>query len=420
MTVARFPRRGLRAVPCFVLASGLLVAAAGGVEAAPLFKLADDSSVIVRGTVERVVAYPKAKLRVLTIRSERVLKGDVPANTPIELAQEMLFESTRPYFERGTRTLVFAVPLPDYTLFRQVLPAGSYLRWTERLDTAAEVAALSDPGLVEPVARSLALRDDPEATARHLAGLLAAPSPRLRADALAAIEARRELAPLLDATALEPVRAFLADERVPAAERAEVLVRLARAGAAGSGPLAEEVAARGGPLEAAAVDALVSSGRLPPEERLLAYASSGDPALRIAAVRGLARGASPRALDRVAAMASSDPSEDVRVAAIQALGASQSERAVPVLADVLRRGEKRQSNAAAEALGRLASPSAIAALAEVLEHGTLDAQGAAAFALGRTGKVEAAKILREQEEEHPDPRVRKLCTLALGEGKHER
>ena len=388
--------------------------------ATPVFELADRSAVIVCGVVQGVKSYRNDTLQVFTIEPEEVLKGESALGTPIALVQERVFGSERPYFEPGVKTLVFAVPLPMYSLYRQALPEkGGYLRWTERKDTAAEIAPLADPALVEPVVRYLAARDDPRATAELLAGLLVAPVPRLRGDALIAIEARSALVPMLDAQVLAPLESFLADGEVPVTERAQILMRLARVGAGGIVPVAEKVEAAGGPLRAAAVDALVSLGRPPAEERLLTHSRSDDDALRIAAVRGLARTESESALDRIEEVLASDPSNEVRVAALDVLGGARVERAVALLAAALRDSDKARINAAADALARIASSAAIKALAEALAHGGDDAQAAAAFALAKTEKEEAFAILREQEQAHPDPRVRKVIRIALGEAVHE-
>ena len=81
----------------------------------------------------------------------------------------MLFDTQMPYFVVGAGTLLFAVPLSNYSSYRQVLPGSSYLQWTERKDAATDVAPFGDPVLVEPVQRYyLAVADDAEATARHL------------------------------------------------------------------------------------------------------------------------------------------------------------------------------------------------------------------------------------------------------------
>jgi HEAT repeat protein len=394
----------------FVLSGSVSV-----VSAAPIFDLADRSSVIVRGVVQGVQTYRSDTLQVFAIEPKEVLKGDAAPGKVLALVQERVFGTERPYFEPGVTTLVFAVPLPMYSSYRQALPeTGEYLQWTERKDTATEIASLGDAPLVGPVRRYLAAHDDRQATAALLARFVSASVPRLRRDALATIEARPALAAMIEAQALASLDPFLADERVPVAERAQILVRLARAGVTGLAPIAEKAEATGGPLRAAAVDTLVSLGRLPPEERLLAYSRSEDSALRLVAVRGLARTGSPRALDRIAEVVASDPSDEVCVAALGALGSVQVPRAVPLLAAALRDSDRARVNAAAEALGRIASPTAITALGDALASGSYDAQAAAAFALGQTRKEQAMAILAAQEEMHPDPRVRKVIRIALG------
>jgi HEAT repeat protein len=390
--------------------------------AAVIFDLADHSAVIVRGVVQGVTGYRNDTLRVFTIKPEEVLKGDAAPGTPLALVQERVFGTERPYFEPGTRTLVFAVPLPMYSSYRQVLPEkGGYLGWTERKDTAAEIAPLADPALVEPVVRYLAARDDVRATARLLGGLLVAPVPRLRGDALAVIEARPALTPFLDAQALAPLDSFLGDAPMPVTERAQILVRLARLGAAGIAPVAEKAEAAGGPLQAAAVDALMSLGRPPDEKRLLAYSRSDDAALRLAAVRGLARAESASALDRVEEILTGDPSSEVRLGALSALGGARGERPVALLAAALRDADKERVNAAADALGKIGGPAAITALGDALAHGPYDAQVAAAFTLAQMRSEQALTILREQQRTHPDPRVRNVIALAVGDtvDKHE-
>ncbi len=389
------------------------------VEAAPLFGAAGASSLIVRGTVEAVTPYDAAKLTVYRIRVGRVLAGEVAAGETIDLAQEMLFANTQPYFTPGAETLVLAVPLPNYSAFRKVLPEGRYWRWTERLEVASDVAPLTEPALTEAVARYLEVRADAEALADFLLATILGPNARLRADALAAIEQHREVPPLLDAARLRPLTPWLVDEKQPVLERAKVLVRLARVRAAGVVTVAEEIASRSGPLQAAAVDALVSLDRVPPAERLLAWSQSPDEAMRVAAVRGLAKVGSPSAMERLAIMAESDASEKVVGIVLEALATQSSPRSVEILTRALAGTNEGRATKAAEALGRLGTPEAIAALGATLEKGGGRAQVAAAFALKRSGKREADEILHHQESAHPDPKVRKLCRLALGESMHE-
>jgi HEAT repeats len=248
----------------------------------------------------------------------------------------------------------------------------------------------------------------------HLVG----PSPRLRADALTTLEQRRELQPLLDTARLARLKPWLADDHQPLAERAQVLVRLARLRAPGVVDVAQ-ASANGGPLQPAAVDALVSLDQLPPADRLLAWAGSSDEALRVAASRGLVKIASPAAFAKLGELLDRDPSDNVRLAILQALGGVDDDRAVALLAAELGKTDKARISAAAEALARIKSDAAIAALGAALEKGTTDAQAAAAFGLKRSGMRRGTEILKEQEASHPDPAVRRLCKLALGEDMHE-
>lgn len=245
--------------------------------------------------------------------------------------------------------------------------------------------------------------------------MLASPTPRLRADALAPLEQRHDLGAALDAPTLAPVATLLADDHVPVAERGAILLGLAHAGAVGVPALAQEVVTARGPLQAAGVDALVTSGHVPPEEQLLAWSRSEDPALRLAAVRGLATLSSRAAEARIAEVVRTDPSSEVRIAAVTALGTSHDPNAVAVLKTALLGDDKGVIVAAGDALGRLRSPEAVRALEDALRNGSFEAEASAAFALKQTGRPEAETILREQRETHPDERVRRVIKLALGE-----
>jgi HEAT repeat protein len=412
MRSSRFSRRR-RAALGLVAALG-----AGAAEAAPLFANADTSTMVVRGKVERITVYPSAKLQVFRVRVARVVKGEVAVGETLDLAQEMLFPSTKPYFAEGTETLVFAIPLPAYSSFVAVLPAGRYWRWTDRLETAADVAALTDPALTDAVARYVAVRDDAEASADFLVGALTGPSPRIRQEALQVIAARREIPPLLDAGRLAPLRAWLDDTSASPVERSAVLVQLARRKASGTADVARGFADAAGPLQPAAIDALITVGEPPPVARLVALSQSQEEPLRLVASRGLAANGSPEAVARLDEILSGDASINVRLAVIQAFDGSDA-RVTELLARELARPERDVVMAAADGLVRQGSPEAVAVLAKTLEHGSEHAQMASAFALKRLNRPETVEILESLEQSSPDPNVRRLCRLALGESMHE-
>jgi hypothetical protein len=416
MIRARWYRRVLAAA---VALAGAVLSGGSVAHAGPLFAMADASALVVRGKVERITPYEKAKLTVFRIQVTRALHGDVAAGETIDLAQEMLFPTTQPYFGVGTETLIFAVPLPDYSSFREALPAGRYWRWTERLEITADVAPLTAPELTDSVAGYLAVREDPEALADFVVRAIGGPSGRVRQDALALAGSHREVVPLLDARRLGPLSAWLASDRTPVPERAAVLVALARMKAMGVVELAEGLTVNGNPLQAAAVDALVTIEKLPPDEQLLAWSRSRDDALRLAAARGLAKSASAAALDRLAAMLETEGTRAVRLAIIQAVARTPSPRIVPLLAAELEKTDKEATLAAADALAKQGTEPAVTVLTKALEGGSENAQLAAAFALKRMNRHETDEILERVERTHPDPKVRRLCKLALGESMHE-
>jgi HEAT repeat protein len=390
-----------------------LLAAAGAVHAANIFALADDSQIVVYGVVRGVQGYKDGAFQVFTIEPERVLKGPATAGTPLRLVQDIIFPTDRPYFAPGARTLVFGVPLPAYSSYREALPSDTYWSWTEKKKTAAELMTLADPALVDPLVSYLDARVDPAATARLMAALLVSPSPRVRADALALLAARPPLARSIDADALVPFEAALGRDEPPVTDKALILVHLGRLGAPGIGSIAERLAAQKGPLRAAALDALVALDRLPDEAAMLAMSRSDDPALRIAAVRGLVRRPTRAALDRVEEILKKDPSSAVQIAALDALGGSSGDRQVALLTAGFR-GDQAHMKAAANALSSLATPAAITALGETVAHGSYDAQVAAALALAGTHKPQATEVLRTLLDSTSDARVRKLIEIALG------
>src|SRR6185369_101267 len=106
-------RRWASAAAALVVATSVATVA----RAASMFSMADASTLVVRGTVRAVTPYEGAKLTVFRVDVGRALKGDVAAGEGVALAQEMLFPTTQPYFGAGVETLVFAVPLPNYSAF---------------------------------------------------------------------------------------------------------------------------------------------------------------------------------------------------------------------------------------------------------------------------------------------------------------
>src|SRR5258705_11113403 len=68
---------------------------------APIFKLADDATVVVLGVVDGVQSYKKDAFLGFTIRPREVLKGSAAAGTPITLIEERVFGTEEPYYRQG-------------------------------------------------------------------------------------------------------------------------------------------------------------------------------------------------------------------------------------------------------------------------------------------------------------------------------
>jgi HEAT repeat protein len=278
---------------------------------------------------------------------------------------------------------------------------------------------LTDPVLTDAVARYLAVRDDAEATADFVVDAIRGASPRVRADALEVVVSRRDVAVLLDARRLEPLAGWLRDANVSPLEKSNVLVRLARRQAPGLGDIARPLADAAGPLQAAAIDALITIDQPPPPERLLALSRLPDEPLRLVTGRGLAKLGTPEAITRLSELFGEPISASVRIAIIQGFGRTANPRVTEMLARELARPEKDVAMAAAEGLVQQGSDEAIAVLAKTLEEGRPDSKMASAFALKRMNRAETDEILENLERTSPDPEVRRLCKLALGESMHE-
>src|SRR5882672_3549646 len=177
------PVRGSRRVVC-LLATLAGLARTSPASAVPVFALAHDSTLVIRGVVDDVKSYRNDAFLVFTITPRTVLKGPAKTGVPIQLVEERVFGSEPPYFAKGAETLVFAVPLPSYSYYRQSLPPAEYWQWTDRHDNAQQIAPLADPEVAAAVRAYLGVEGAPESAAAELGRLLASASPRVRSDAL--------------------------------------------------------------------------------------------------------------------------------------------------------------------------------------------------------------------------------------------
>jgi HEAT repeat protein len=175
---------------------------------------------------------------------------------------------------------------------------------------------------------------------------------------------------------------------------------------------------------------------------ILKAAHSADPATRLVAISAIADSASPHALPALSS-AARDPDENVRAAAAGFLAGIPSVEATAVLVDLLRDealrarilpllsvpNEGRVSGIVAalaasddelagdltSALVRLRSREAATALLDAMTLPWVPARKAAASALASMRTPEALEALRHAAESDPDPQVRQISAVLLGQ-----
>lgn len=328
----------------------------------------------------------------------------------------------------ATDTLVERLQMPEPREAKLVLSALGQIGTAPALDAVVE--ALADPGL-----RPAAIRALVDATARAnlpTPATAGGPEPGAAPAAEAATARPTPVAQLVlalqastgtgaAAGPAEALRALgeLTDIR-PATDA--LLASLARSGDDGASPdPASDTRGR-----AALMTALAATGAPAAVEALLLRLDAGtggdDPATRDAALAALASEALRGALDTRAA----DPllaalptlpagAERQRAALARLLGDCGAPRAVPALVPLAQEGASQEvRDAALGALGQLGGPEAAAALLEVVRSPGAPGRFRAAEALGRTAGAREVDALLAMLTQHADDSDQHAALIALG------
>jgi HEAT repeat protein len=110
-------------------------------------------------------------------------------------------------------------------------------------------------------------------------------------------------------------------------------------------------------------------GAQPDKAELVPYLSSKDPAVRSAAVRALASLATP-AVGEIGRYATTDPDNNVRIAAIEALGETKQPATIPTLTQTFSQTDRAVRQASARALMAVGGQAASDAFANLALHGS--------------------------------------------------
>jgi hypothetical protein len=253
-----------------------------------------------------------------------------------------------------------------------------------------------------------------------LSALAAGGEPRVADAALARLGRVPSLAQRLPAEAAQSLVTLIADTARPAELRRAALELAGDQALSALEPAVEAAAAKPGPVQGAAVDAL---GRLRggyPPERAAALLASPDPAVRAAAARRAGSGVSA---EKLRGLVRGDSAGAVRGAAVEALAAREGERAMPDLVLALRESDPDARAGAMRGIIALGPAAALPALrTEIWETDAAAPPERLAGAvlvlalLGPEGVAELSRIAHE----HPSPKLRRVAELGLGrlEEKH--
>lgn len=413
-------RRSVRALA--IASSALLVVASTGrsdAEGAPrLAALAREARFVVAGRVATRTTHGHGRIVVAEVAVDEVLKGG-PLASRIEVV-EMRDLPVPPVFVAGSQGVAFLRPATWTSCLAEALPPGTYYEPVP--GHGAYVAGESAEEGKAIAAFVKRLIDASRGTATGAAA--AKKARRLTFDLLAARhaalvgEGASRLGPLgarevkLTEAEIDTLNRALGRTDLPSYVRVDLIRSVAAARIEGAVPALQRIEAPAEVL-AAAWSALDALGSPPDMERIAAGLGSRAPALRAVAVRELLARAGVDAVSQAAPVVLQDPDEQVRIAAIEALGAVGKPEALPPLerAFAEQNGEVRQ--AAGRAILAVGGEPAADTFARLAFAAPPDAQRYAVVLLMTMGEDKNRTQIRRIAKTHPEEDVRRLVREGL-------
>jgi HEAT repeat protein len=333
------------------------------------------------------------------------LKGASPGL--LQIVEER--RSSLRLLQKGQRVLLFLGEAPRHSFLRKHLPAGRYLAPLAGKQGVIEL----EPG-ADDVARAVvgayvggsAKGADERALIRRE---LRSSESRFAADAVVQLERDAELAKSLQKEDLEALKACLRDGRIDERTKAQLVRVLGEGKVPRAVALLRAFEPSSGTLIAARAEALARLGFAPGARKTESYLGHPDPAVRRFGLKQLASSGQDDVVDRLEAVALKDSNKGVRLAAIEALGATGRPEATKVLERTFNSEDDDVRRASARGFNQLGGPTAQEALSEIVFRGErYEVQAHALvllFAMGATKEDPAIERIRS---EHPDRRIRRI------------
>ena len=314
-------------------------AAVGGADvrttARPLRQLAKDATLVVVADVVRTEPYDEDRLHVYRLRVLRTLRG-TPGVGDLGVV-DVRGDSHRPaVMIDGEHLVAFLRPAARLTYLTQHLGDAPNYELLGRRDAVVPIAHDEDAELTAAIVQTAlddALTEDAAIAARRdlARRALGSSSPRLLQDALTEFAALPGWPPLTD-NEVVALRAPLQNHTLPPVVRVELLRLLATRKATQTLSAVTSAETETPELLEAVLAARVAMGAPANAEEIARYLESEQPGVRMAAARALALQGDATAVATVGRLATTDRDTAVRAAAIDALGATGSSSAVPIVA----------------------------------------------------------------------------------------
>lgn len=388
--------------------------------------LSKAARVVVVGDVEGVTSYQEGRVVVASLRVETVLKGSLAGEASHVHVVERRDLPIPPTFRQGEAVIAFLEAAPRSSSLNAVLPKGFYYSVVNLHDAC--LVAESPDSLAEMkriVAGLLAESRRPRTdsarralTERELAfELLSARHVALVNDGAASLTSIPVLAGTLTSGEREILETALQRHDLPVRVRVALVLAVGKAGLRETIPVLRTLSS---PAEvmAAAWQALDQLQAAPPPEMLEERLAAEDPEIRAAAVRELLRREGAAAVSKAAPLALQDPDPDVRIAAIEALGATGKVEALPPLERAFVDENVDMQQAAARAILAIGGQPAIDTFGGLIFTGPPMAQRYAFVCLMLTGINRSDPLVKRIAETHPDESIRRLATHGVEVHQH--
>ena len=377
--------------------------------------LAAQASLIVIGEIKETTDFAEGAFSVHALGVIDTLKGAAPGG--IALLEER--KSSLRLYRKGQRVLVFLEEAPTHSLFRQHLPPGKYFVALDGKEGMIELQQRSDGNarfLIQAYTQEDPEKVDERALVRRE---LRSGQTRFVADAVSQLRMRPGLASSLGEGDLEAVRACLSDARVDDKTRARLMRLLGEREVKAAVPLLRALDPVVGELIAARARALTQLGEPPDAAELEAYLRHPDLEVRRFALEQLSLSSKKEAIRQLEALALTDGDKNVRVAAVEALGASGRPEVTEVLVQVFNSRDSDLRRASARAFHKLGGPATQQALGDLVFDGErYEVQAHALVLLFSMGATKQDPMIERIRRQHPDKRIRRIIDEGIDFGAH--